>query len=165
MFSVPLICSSSGVATVCAITLGLAPGNTAFTTTDGGTTSGYSEIGSCVIAISPARKIRIEITPAKIGRSTKNFDRFIGRLSDAFRRFCGHDVSWFHRDTLALARGQLANCRKPGKMRCNHCARRDALHAVHDNFITGMQTGKYNPLAIDLLAERHFPERYLVIAR
>ena len=46
MFSVPLICSSSGDATVSAITLGLAPGNCAFTTTVGGTTSGYSEIGS-----------------------------------------------------------------------------------------------------------------------
>ncbi len=46
MFSVPLICSSSGEATVSAITLGLAPGNCAFTTTVGGTTSGYSEIGN-----------------------------------------------------------------------------------------------------------------------
>src|SRR5277367_941960 len=77
MFSVPLTCSSSGVATVSAITFGLAPGNCAFTTTDGGTTSGYSEIGSCVIAISPARKMMMEITPAKIGRSTKNLDRLM----------------------------------------------------------------------------------------
>jgi hypothetical protein len=42
MFSTPLIASSSGVATVSAITLGLAPGYCARTTTDGGTTSGYS---------------------------------------------------------------------------------------------------------------------------
>ena len=47
MFSVPLICSSSGVATVSAMVAGLAPGNCAVTTTDGGTTSGYSEIGNC----------------------------------------------------------------------------------------------------------------------
>src|SRR5471032_1938618 len=80
MFSVPLICSSSGVATVSAITLGLAPGNCAFTTTDGGTTSGYSEIGNCVIAIRPARKMATEITPAKIGRSIKNFDRFTSAI-------------------------------------------------------------------------------------
>ena len=46
MFSVPLISCSSGAATVSAITLGLAPGYWARTTTVGGTTSGYSEIGS-----------------------------------------------------------------------------------------------------------------------
>ena len=42
MFSTPLIASSSGVATVSAITFGLAPGYTARTCTVGGTTSGYS---------------------------------------------------------------------------------------------------------------------------
>ncbi len=78
MPSTPLICSSSGVATVSAMVLGLAPGNSAFTTTEGGTTSGYSEIGSCVSAIRPARKMTTEITPAKIGRSMKNLDRFTG---------------------------------------------------------------------------------------
>ena len=76
MFSVPLICSSSGVATVSAMVAGLAPGNWAVTTTEGGTTSGYSEIGSCSMAIRPARNKATEITPAKIGRSMKNFDRF-----------------------------------------------------------------------------------------
>src|ERR1700749_815389 len=76
MFSVPFICSSSGVATVSATVSGLAPGNCAVTTTDGGTTSGYSEIGNCVIAIRPDRKMMTEITPAKIGRSMKNLDRF-----------------------------------------------------------------------------------------
>ena len=81
MFSVPLICSSSGVATVSAMVSGLAPGNCAVTTTDGGTTSGYSEIGSCSMAIRPARKMTTEITPAKIGRSMKNFDRFMLRSS------------------------------------------------------------------------------------
>src|ERR1700679_2846418 len=86
MFSVPLICSSSGVATVCAITFGLAPGNSAFTTTDGGTTSGYSEIGNWVIAIRPARKIITEITPAKIGRSMKNLDRFMASPEVRFFR-------------------------------------------------------------------------------
>src|SRR3546814_5671349 len=46
MSSTPLIASSSGVATVSAITFGLAPGYTVRTTTDGGTTFGYSPIGS-----------------------------------------------------------------------------------------------------------------------
>src|ERR1700732_1411803 len=77
MFSVPLICSSSGVATVSATVSGLAPGNNAVTTTDGGTTSGYSEIGNCVIEIRPARKMATEMTPAKIGRSMKNRERYM----------------------------------------------------------------------------------------
>jgi hypothetical protein len=45
MPSTPLMASSSGVATVSAITLGLAPGTGAHHHR-GGTTSGYSEIGS-----------------------------------------------------------------------------------------------------------------------
>src|SRR5215469_4207560 len=77
MLSTPLICSSSGVATVSATVTGLAPGNCAVTCTDGGTTSGYSEIGSRGIAIRPARKITDEMTPAKIGRSIKNRDKDI----------------------------------------------------------------------------------------
>src|SRR5690606_5540862 len=75
MSSTPLIASSSGVATVSAITLGLAPGYTAVTTTDGGTTSGYSPIGSSGIEISPAAKITIDSTAAKIGRSMKNLEK------------------------------------------------------------------------------------------
>ena len=46
MPSTPFICCSSGEATVSAITFGLAPGNAARTTTVGGTTPGYSLIGS-----------------------------------------------------------------------------------------------------------------------
>src|SRR5215467_5502142 len=56
MSSTPLIASSIGVATVSAITFGLAPGYCARTTTDGGTTSGYSEIGSTRSASRPAMK-------------------------------------------------------------------------------------------------------------
>src|SRR4029450_7097279 len=77
MSSTPLICSSSGVATVSAITFGLAPGNCARTTTDGGTTSGYSEIGNLNIDMAPIRKISTDSTPAKMGRSIKNFERFM----------------------------------------------------------------------------------------
>src|SRR5690606_19783250 len=77
MFSTPLIDSSSGAATVSASTLGLAPGYWARTTTEGGTTSGYSEMGSLKTAIAPASVIRTEITPAKIGRSMKNLEIFM----------------------------------------------------------------------------------------
>ena len=78
MSSTPLIASSSGVATVSAITFGLAPGYTVRTTTDGGTTSGYSLIGSSGIAIRPAAKITIDSTAAKIGRSMKNLEKSMG---------------------------------------------------------------------------------------
>jgi hypothetical protein len=81
MFSMPLTASSSGAATVWAITVGLAPGSRVLTTTEGGTTSGYSEIGSRKMAIRPARKVRIDSTDAKIGRSTKNFEKPMGMLS------------------------------------------------------------------------------------
>src|SRR5215211_970138 len=77
MPSTPLICSSIGVATVSAMTFGLAPGYCARTTTDGGTTSGYSEIGMTRNASRPATKISTDSTPAKIGRSMKNLDRFM----------------------------------------------------------------------------------------
>src|SRR5262245_30521589 len=79
MPSTPLICSSMGAATVSAITFGLAPGYCARTTTDGGTTSGYSEIGICRSASSPATKMSTDKTPAKIGRSMKNLDTFMSR--------------------------------------------------------------------------------------
>jgi hypothetical protein len=72
-----LIASSSGVATVSAITFGLAPGYCARTTMDGGTTSGYSAMGSTRIASSPAIRMRRDRTPAKIGLSIKNLERFM----------------------------------------------------------------------------------------
>src|SRR4051794_1001662 len=87
MSSVPLICSSSGEATVSAITLGLAPGNCAFTTTVGGTTSGYSEIGSRKTETAPARKMITEITPAKIGRSMKKRERFMAASTNVGQLF------------------------------------------------------------------------------
>src|SRR3546814_10151364 len=81
MSSTPLIASSSGVATVSAITFGLAPGYTVRTTTDGGTTFGYSPIGSSGIEIRPAAKITIDSTAAQIGRSMKNLEKsMVGSL-------------------------------------------------------------------------------------
>jgi hypothetical protein len=66
-----------GVATVSTMTLGFAPGKVARTTTDGGTTSGYSEIGIAKSESRPPMKMSIERTPAKIGRSMKNLERFM----------------------------------------------------------------------------------------
>src|SRR3982074_2138476 len=86
MPSTPLICSSSGAATVSAITFGLAPGYWARTTTDGGTTSGYSEIGSLKIDSRPATKTMIDRTAAKIGLSIKKREKFILFILGIHRR-------------------------------------------------------------------------------
>src|ERR1051325_1351412 len=76
-FSTPVIASSSGEATVSAITFGFAPGYVAVTCTVGGTTSGYSLIGSSGSAIAPATKMMIDSTAAKIGRATKKREKFM----------------------------------------------------------------------------------------
>src|SRR5918993_797970 len=88
MSSTPLIASSSGVATVSAITFGLAPGYTARTCTVGGTTSGYSLMGNCGIAIRPAAKMMMDNTAAKMGRSMKNLEKSMAQFSwrPAWRR-------------------------------------------------------------------------------
>src|SRR5690606_14047305 len=58
-------------------TLGLAPGNSARTTTVGGTTSGYSLIGSWNSEMAPPMRITSDSTAAKIGRLTKNCEKFM----------------------------------------------------------------------------------------
>ena len=70
---------SSGAATVSEIVFGFAPGYVAKTTMVGGTTSGYSLMGSRYIEISPSRNTMAESTPAKIGRRMKKWENFIGR--------------------------------------------------------------------------------------
>src|SRR5213075_1964145 len=122
---VPLICSSNGVATVSAMVWGLAPGNCAVTTTEGGTTSGYSEIGNRVMAIRPARKIMTEITPAKIGRSMKNFDRFTFDPSRSFSVF----------DSCLVGR-------RLHILRRDRCAGGQFLQAIQDHPVTGFETGQ-----------------------
>src|SRR6186713_2224370 len=62
------------------MTRGLAPGNCARTTICGGATSGYSETGSWTIASTPSRKMKIEMTPAKRGRSMKKREMSTGGL-------------------------------------------------------------------------------------
>src|SRR5688572_23862191 len=77
MSSTPLIACSSGDATVSAMTCGFAPGYMARTTTVGGTTSGYSLIGSTRSDSAPAMKMIADKTPAKIGRWMKNWEKFM----------------------------------------------------------------------------------------
>jgi hypothetical protein len=52
--------------------------------TEGGTTSGYSEMGRFCMAIRPPMRITLESTPAKIGRSMKNREMFMRGLSGFF---------------------------------------------------------------------------------
>src|SRR5277367_883255 len=107
MPSTPLIASSIGVATVSAMTLGLAPGYCARTTTDGGTTSGYSEIGIAGSASTPIRKISIDSTPAKIGRSMKNLDRFMAFSNERSVEFVGfYAVEGFHPHLASPIKGE-----------------------------------------------------------
>src|ERR1700722_17162722 len=80
MSSTPLMASSRGEATVSAMTFGLAPGNWARTITEVGMISGYSANGSLKIEIRPASRMMTERTPAKMGRSMKNFETFMMRL-------------------------------------------------------------------------------------
>src|SRR5580704_5587125 len=136
MFSVPLICSSSGVATVSATVSGLAPGNNAVTTTDGGTTSGYSEIGSCAIEIRPARKMATEMTPAKIGRSMKNLDRYIFDCSA-----CAVDFRKSIVRRLGIA------------LRCNDGSRSQPLQVVEDHAVARLDARDNHATAIHLRAE------------
>src|SRR3546814_728061 len=70
------------------MTLGLAPGKLARTTTVGGTTSGYSLIGNWNSEMAPPMRITSDSTAAKIGRLMKNCEKFmahsgVGRASGA----------------------------------------------------------------------------------
>src|SRR6185503_131874 len=139
MFSTPLIDSSSGVATVSAITFGLAPGYCALTTTDGGTTSGYSEMGRARSATRPARKMRSEITPAKIGRSMKK-----RRGSSGAPGPRGGDL---HR--LRLRRHQHAGAHALEPLDHDPLARREAL--------------RHDAQALRLGAQAHLAPGHLVV--
>src|SRR4051812_1887986 len=132
MPSTPLTASSSGVATVSAMTFGLAPGYCACTTTEGGTTSGYSAIGSTRIAIRPPSSTSTESTPAKIGRSMKKRERFMA---------------------FSVGRGAGAGGgRLLGGRREQH-ARTHALQAVHDDEFVRLEARGHDALAIDRRAQ------------
>src|SRR5262245_28843362 len=132
MRSTPLICSSIGIATVSAITFGLAPGNCALTITDGGTTSGYSEIGITGSASNPATKMSTESTPAKIGRSMKNLERFIRCLPTAMAQPCAlalHDLG----GVLGIVGVRLSLAVHPHHIWRDDGAWPHALQSIHDN--------------------------------
>src|SRR5262245_28498558 len=158
MPSTPLIASSSGVATVSAMTFGLAPGYTVRTTTEGGTTSGYSPIGSNGIAINPAAKITIESTAAKIGRSMKNFEKSIwvtcsGVACSSRQRPClVYPCVATRRSARVAVRGvglRLRGCdahpvrrrvaHRDRLRRNGHTGEEHLLHAVHDHEVAEVE--------------------------
>ena len=139
MPSMPLICSSSGAATVSAMTFGLAPGYWARTTTDGGTTSGYSEIGSLKIDSRPATKMMIDRTAAKIGRSMKNREKFMV-VPCYFLAVSGGDFQVGRRLVGAIHRHQLRRDRR---------ARMHALQAVDDDFLARLEALAHHAQAVD----------------
>src|SRR3546814_19724797 len=141
-----------GVATVAAMTFGLAPGYWARTTTDGGTTSGYSEIGSARRASRPETKMSIDRTPAKIGRSMKNLERFMSRS----RGEGGDAVS---------ALGEIARARlgiHGDRPRGDHNARTDALQSVHEDAFHGLQARLDDAKAAGQRTQGHLPQGPLV---
>jgi hypothetical protein len=66
-----------GIPTVCAIVSAFAPGYIAFTCTVGGVIDGYWSIGSTKSDMPPATSNSRESTDANMGRSIKNFGKFI----------------------------------------------------------------------------------------
>src|SRR5260221_10974720 len=82
MFSTPLICCSSGVATVRDTVSADAPGYTVVICTVGGTISGYCATGRIASAPSPSSVTKALRTVAKRGRSIKKCVRrmFFGSL-------------------------------------------------------------------------------------
>src|SRR5262245_611267 len=144
MPSTPLICSSIGAATVSAITFGLAPGYCARTTTDGGTTSGYSEIGICRSAKSPDTKMSTDSTPAKIGRSMKNLEIFMSRP----RRRCRFTVL-ARRHAARWQRLRLITAGHGYELRIDQRTRADALQSVHDDALAGREAIRHHTQAVD----------------
>ena len=78
MPSTPLICCSIGATTVSATVSALAPGYWPLTVMIGGAISGYCAIGSRRKATPPRMTKTIETTAAKIGRSMKKWEIFMG---------------------------------------------------------------------------------------
>src|SRR5690349_6965348 len=94
------------------------------TTTEGGTTSGYSLIGSVSIAMRPAMKITIDSTAAKIGRSMKKRDR---------------------RMVLTLRDGRVGRVLHGHHLGRNLDARAHPHEAVHDDLLAGLEPRAHDP--------------------
>ena len=70
--STPFICCSSGVATDCSMVSASAPVYVVWIWMTGGMMDGYCAIGRPIMDTRPRITVRIAMTIATIGRSTKN---------------------------------------------------------------------------------------------
>src|SRR5580698_109153 len=144
-FSTPLICCSSGVMTVSAMVLGEAPGYVPLTTTVGGTISGYSLMGSDGMANRPPTAMRMASTDAKIGRSMNTEEMFMRSLplvgSHGRRRLVGNRRVALHRHLL----------------RVHDDPWMDALRAIDDDHIIGLQALPHDAQTVDHAAQLHTP--------
>ena len=128
MSSTPLICCSSGEATVSAMTFGFAPGYVARTTTVGGTTCGYSLIGRLEQRERAGDDDHQRQDRREDRRSMKNLENFM--ISDPSSRSTRRMCTWRHRG-------------------------RHALQTVDDDRLAGLETAAHDAQAIDDRAERH----------
>src|SRR3984957_5028490 len=136
--------------TVSAMVFGDAPGYWPLTTTVGGTISGYSLMGSTGIARIPAAVMRIASTVAKIGRSMKNDEMFIGRaLRGAGRSRRGA------RNGRVGAHGH--------RLRRHGDAGMYALGTVHDDDVSGLQALANDAQSVDHPAELDAAILHLVV--
>ena len=137
---------SSGDATVSAMVLGVAPGKVARTTIVGGTTSGYSAMGSRNIASSPMMKMAMDSTPAKIGRRMKKWAKFMSveNVCRTCRRNQRLAVCRPAREAFIVS--LLGRHRHP---------RTDPFQAVDDNFFAGLQAGTDDALAVNQRPQLH----------
>src|SRR6516162_2092040 len=123
MFSTPLICCSSGVATVRATVSADAPGSDVVTLTVGGTISGYWATGRIASAPKPIVVTKMLSTVAKRGRSMKK---------------CVRRMSWTRVLALLFARGGVTD---RAALWRDFCSRRRVRNAVDDYLIIRHQAG------------------------
>src|SRR5437868_12858553 len=96
----------------------------------GGTTSGYSLIGSRNIAIKATMKIIVESNPAKMGRRMKKSEKFI----IVFPRFPNYEIC------LALRRLDFRRLGRNRRFRAHLHTRADALNAIDDDLVPGLDS-------------------------
>src|SRR6266404_2437869 len=125
-----------------------APGNWPLTTMVGGTTSGYSLIGRIGSATRPTMKMTTARTVAKIGRSMKNEEIFMGVSSNlASRGRVTYSRRGLHRYDLGRHGGAGAH----------------ALQASDDNLVAGRQSIADNAHAVDHPSELYHSRLDLVV--
>src|SRR5260370_6539336 len=137
--------------TVAAMVFGDAPGYWPLTTTVGGTISGYSLIGSTGIARIPAAVMRIASTVAKIGRSMKNDEMFIGRAT----------LRGFGRCGRRTGRGRVGA--HGHRLRRHGEARMRTLGAIHDDDVSRLQAFADDAQPVDHAAELDAAILHLVV--